>query len=92
MQQNIALWHLFNSIIIEVSSTDIILGYLLLEATSKSLGKEEVLIVRTNLRSDILTMLGIKIITKLDVIIYLAKFKDKPEGSKKNRKVKRSKI
>ena len=43
MQQSTAFWYLFDSITKKVDSTNIVLGYSLLEATSKELGEKEVL-------------------------------------------------
>ena len=42
MQQSTAFWCLFDSITREASSTNVALRLLLLEATSKRLGEEEV--------------------------------------------------
>ena len=41
MQQSMAPWYLFNSIIREVNKTDIVLGHLLLEVIGKRLGEEK---------------------------------------------------
>ena len=65
------LWYLFESTTKEISNTNLILMHLLLETTSKRLRKEEILFdVGINLRSKDLAMPGIRVMAKLDDIIY----------------------
>ena len=66
-----ALWYLFDSITRKIGSTNVILGYILLVAIGKKLKEKEVyLIIRINLRFEILAILNIRIITKLNDIIH----------------------
>ena len=41
MSQNMTPWYLFDSIMKEISNTNIVLGYLLSKATDKKLGEKE---------------------------------------------------
>ena len=57
----------------------------------KNLEKKKLyLIIRIDLKSEILAMLSIKVITKLGVIIYQVKFEDRHKSIKKNIKHQKS--
>ena len=66
-----APWYLFNSITRKISSTNVVLKYLLLEAINKKLDKEKVQFdYLTNLISGVLIMHSIKVMAKFNSMTH----------------------
>ena len=84
---------MFNLIIREVGNINIALSHSPSKTISKKPREEKFYsIVGTNLGSRALAMLGIKIIAKVGNITYWAKFKDKLEDIREDKRYKKARL
>ena len=87
IHRSTAPWYLFDSSMREVGCIDVVLRYLLLEATSEELSKEEALFDCWN-RSwiqGLSNIHGIRVIVKLSGMTHWAEPLERPKSMKKNR-------